>query len=108
MCIRDSFSAGDVSILPSLMEATSIAGLEAMACGLPLIGTNVGGIPVIIKDGETGILVEPRSPEQLAEALNKLSEDREYAKQLGVRSLERARKDFSWDVIADITVNYIF
>ncbi len=102
------FSAGDVSILPSLMEATSIAGLEAMACGLPLIGTNVGGIPVIIKDGETGVLVEPRSPEQLAEALNKLCEDREYAKRLGERSLERVRKDFSWDVIADITVNHIF
>ncbi|GAA3968264.1 glycosyltransferase family 4 protein [Allohahella marinimesophila] len=98
------FSAGDVGILPSLMEATSIAGLEAMACGLPLIGTRVGGIPVIIDDRRSGILVEPRSPEALAEAISELYHDRDLAAAMGKTSLELARQKFSWDVIAAETV----
>ncbi|GAA3926545.1 glycosyltransferase family 4 protein [Litoribacillus peritrichatus] len=102
------FSAGDVSVLPSLMEATSIAGLEAMACGLPLIGTNVGGIPVIIQDGETGILVEPKSPEQLADALVSLCNNRPLVTRLGENSLNSAKHDFSWDVIAEKTIRLTF
>ena len=50
----DLYRAADLSVLPSLAEATSIAGLEAMACALPLVGTNVGGIPTIIEDKATG------------------------------------------------------
>ena len=98
------FSAGDVSILPSLMEATSIAGLEAMACGLPLIGTNVGGIPVIIDHDKTGLLVEPRSPEALSEALITLCDNRELTMQMGKASLERVTAEFSWDIIAEQTI----
>ncbi|WP_416397006.1 glycosyltransferase family 4 protein [Allohahella sp. A8] len=98
------FSAGNVGILPSLMEATSIAGLEAMACGLPLIGTRVGGIPVIIDDRRSGILVDPRSPEALASAITELYEDRALAAAMGKISLEIARQKFSWDVIATTTI----
>ena len=57
--IIDYYSASDLSILPSLMEATSISGLEAMAASLPLVGTRVGGIPVLIQDGINGYLCEP-------------------------------------------------
>ncbi len=98
------FSAGDVSVLPSLMEATSIAGLEAMACGLPLVGTNVGGIPVIIDDGKTGLLVEPASPSSLKEALLKLYNDRNLTQQMAKASIDKVQADFSWDEIARRTI----
>ena len=102
------FSAGDVSVLPSLMEATSIAGLEAMACEIPLIGTNVGGIPVIIEDYQSGILVEPKSPEELSNAMIKLCDDRALAKEMGAYSLDKVKKEFSWDVIAQKTLEIAF
>ncbi|MFE8072892.1 glycosyltransferase family 4 protein [Marinobacteraceae bacterium S3BR75-40.1] len=94
----------DVSVLPSLLEATSIAGLEAMACGLPLIGTNVGGIPAILRNGDNGLLVEPRSPQQLADALGTLISDPERCRQMGQRSRERAVEEFSWNSIAQKTL----
>ena len=96
----------NVSVLPSLMEATSIAGLEAMACGLPLIGTNVGGIPAILRHQDNGLLVEPRSPEQLANALNTLILDPSTCAQMGLRSRERATKEFSWETIATQTMTH--
>lgn len=64
------YAASDIVVLPSLKKATSISGLEAMACGKPLIGTNVGGIPQIIQDSITGMLIQPRDQDSLANAVN--------------------------------------
>ena len=63
--------------LPSHMEATSITGLESISCGLPLVGTRVGGIPEIIKDGKNGYLIDKASPEQLASAIDLCFENKE-------------------------------
>lgn len=101
----DLYRGCDVSVLPSLLEATSIAGLEAMACGLPLVGTNVGGIPAILRDGDNGCLVEPRSPEQLASAIDALAADRSRCAAMGRRSRERAETEFSWASIASLTLD---
>ncbi|MBB5322241.1 glycosyltransferase family 4 protein [Marinobacter oulmenensis] len=98
------YRASDVSVLPSLMEATSIAGLEAMACGLPLIGTNVGGIPAILRHHDNGLLVEPRSPEQLAEAITSLTDNPATCTQMGRRSRERTIEEFSWKAIGTQTI----
>ena len=70
--IVDYYSAADFSILPSLMEATSISGLEAMAAGLPLVGTEVGGIPELIQNGENGFLCRPADPRDLATKIDLL------------------------------------
>ncbi len=102
------FASGNVSVLPSLMEATSIAGLEGMACGLPLIGSRVGGIPVIVEDKVSGVLVDPGSPEQLSEALIRMLDDRETAQRMGLASLEKVKNEFSWDVIAAQTLKTAF
>lgn len=101
--IIDYYSAADLSILPSLMEATSISGLEAMAASLPLVGTRVGGIPVIIKDGENGYLCESENPEDLADKIDELLNS-DYIK-MGYKSKEMVDTYFDWIEIAKKTLN---
>ena len=99
------YAASDIAVLPSLKEATSIAGLEAMATGKPLVGTNIGGIPQIITDGETGILVPPRNPEELAYAIVSLLNDDGKRTRMGLKARNRAETEFSWQIIARKTQN---
>ena len=66
--------SGDLAIFPSLMEATSVAALEAMACGLPVVATAVGGLTEIV-DKEVGALVPPADPDALARAVATLVAD---------------------------------
>jgi len=96
--IIEFYSAADLSILPSLMEATSISGLEAMAASLPIVGTTVGGIPELVKDAITGYLCEPENPEDLAHKIDKLLES-DY-KKMGQNAYEIVKKDFDWNTIA--------
>jgi len=96
------YSAADISILPSLMEATSISGLEAMAASLPIVGTKVGGIPVLIQDGVNGYLCEPSDPKDLAEKIDLLLET-DY-KKLGDNSKILAIEKFDWSMIAQETI----
>jgi len=100
--IINYYSASDLSILPSLMEATSISGLEAMAASLPLVGTNVGGIPVLIQDGINGYLCEPENPKDLAEKIDKLL-DNDYVK-MGENSKIFVEDKFDWIQIAEQTL----
>ncbi len=98
------YHAADIALLPSLMEATSIAGLEAMACGLPMVGSAVGGIPALIKPGENGFLVPPSAPEALAAALNELALDPPLRKRMGAAAREVVLGNFTWTEIARRTV----
>ena len=97
----DVYRAADLLVLPSLMEATSIAGLEAMACGLPVIGTRVGGLPYIIKADDNGLLVAPENPEELAQAIRRLYHDRVLAAGMGRNSRKRVLELFAWEKIAE-------
>ncbi|MET0082767.1 MAG: glycosyltransferase family 4 protein [Sedimenticola sp.] len=96
----DIYNAADISVLPSFMEATSITGLESMACGLPLVGTEVGGIPVLIDEGTTGFLVPPGNPQRLGEQMHTLAQDASLRQSMGSRSREKAVTEFSWKNIA--------
>lgn len=101
--VREYYNAADFSILPSLMEATSISGLEAMASSLPLVGTRVGGIPVLIQNGVNGFLCEPENPKDLANTIEQLlSSD---FKQMGMRSREIVESSFDWNIIAMQTLD---
>lgn len=92
------YSAADFSVLPSLMEATSISGLEAMSASLPLVGTRVGGIPELIEDGLNGFLCEPGNDKDLACKIDQLlAVD---LKVFGRRSRESVEQKFSWHQIA--------
>jgi len=81
--IPEILSLTDIFVLPSLREGLPLTILEAMACGKPVIATNVGGIPEVVKDGVSGILISPKDPESLHSAMNELLGDREKMKKMG-------------------------
>lgn len=94
--------ACDVVVLPSLMEATSISGLEAMAAGKALVGTRVGGIPALIEDGVTGCLVEAADAHSLAVGLLRVLCG-DQAQTMGELARQRVLERFSWSAIAKLT-----
>jgi len=101
------YHAADIAVLPSYMEATSVTGLEAMACGLPLVGTRVGGIPDLIDEGKNGYLVEPRQPRDLAARMLALKQSVEDTRAMGAVSRRKVEEHFSWDSIARLTLDAI-
>jgi len=91
----------DIFVLPSLYESFGIVLLEAMAQGKPVIASNVNGIPEVVTDGETGILVPPANPGALSEAIIKLTRDKELAKKMGQAGYERVKKLFRREQMVD-------
>jgi starch synthase len=85
---------------PSVYEPLGIVNLEAMACGTAVVGSRVGGIPEVVADGETGLLVPPEDPVALADGLNALLRDPDRARAMGQAGRERAVTEFGWDAIA--------
>ena len=98
------YSDAEVFVSPSVYEPFGIMNLEAMACSLPVVSTKVGGIKDVVLDGETGILVSPGSPVEVAEAVNKLLGDPLLAKRMGERGRKRVEKEFSWETVAEKTL----
>jgi glycosyltransferase involved in cell wall biosynthesis len=98
------YRAADISVLPSLQEATSVSGLEAMATGLPLVGTQVGGIPTIIDDEATGLLVPPRAPVAMAGALDRLILDADLRRRMGAAARAKVEREFAWHAIVQTTI----
>jgi glycosyltransferase involved in cell wall biosynthesis len=94
-------AAGDVFVQPSLSEGLPLAVLEAMAAGLPVVATRVGGVSEAVRDGETGYLVPPADPPSLADALAKVLAADDRGAALGARGRARAEKEFSVDVMAE-------
>ena len=85
---------------PSLYEPLGIVNLEAMACGTAVVGSRVGGIPEVVADGSTGLLVPPDDPEALADALNTLVRDTALADAMGKAGRQRCVAEFGWRAVA--------
>jgi glycosyltransferase involved in cell wall biosynthesis len=85
-----------VFVLPSRSEGFGICILEAMASGIPVVATGVGGIPEQILDGETGILISPYQPEQIAKAVISLLQNPQMAREMGKRAKARAEARFNY------------
>jgi alpha-maltose-1-phosphate synthase len=85
---------------PSVYEPLGIVNLEAMACGAAVVASRVGGIPEVVADGETGLLVPPDDPGALAAALNELVDDPGRAAAMGRAGRDRAVAEFGWATIA--------
>lgn len=103
--LQAAFAASDVLVLPSIVDARGdteglgVVLLEAMSCGVPVMGSNIGGITDIIEDEESGLLVPPADPDQLARALERLARDSGLAARLGAAGERRVRAAFGWPEI---------
>ncbi len=93
--VYDLLAALDVFVLPSLTEGIPMALLEAMALGRPAVASAVGGVPEVISDRATGLLIEPRSPRALADACLELTREREFAATLGAAGRRTVEAQFS-------------
>jgi len=91
--IRPLFREAWVFVLPSLYEGSPNVILEAMAAGLPVIATRVDGVPELVQQGKTGIMVEPRNSPALADAITDILTDEHKARLMGLRSREMALMD---------------
>ncbi|KXU18419.1 glycogen synthase [Corynebacterium simulans] len=109
--IQEVYSGADVFVCPSIYEPLGIVNLEAMACGTAVVASDVGGIPEVVVDGETGILVHYDGnavadfEANLAAAVNQVVADKERATAFGQAGRTRAVEKFSWATIASQTVD---
>lgn len=94
------YAAMDIFVLPSLNEGLPMTVLEAMASARPVIATRVGAVPSVVRDGETGLLVEPRDAAGLAKAISRLLADPDLRRRLGVRAREWVRQNYTSDAMA--------
>lgn len=99
--IRSLYAAADIFVLPSLAEGDPLVTLEAMASGLPVIATRVGGIPNQIRDNWNGFIVDPGNEEQLAERIAYLLDNPEERKRMALNSRRRAEEEFDWNKISE-------
>lgn len=99
------YNMADIYVLPSYAEGMSNTILEAMATGLPVVATNVGGNPENITPKKNGYLVRVGDHINLAKHLYKLISDEKLRKKMGKKSLETIRKDYSWKQITDKYIN---
>ena len=91
--------SSSVVVVPSRMESLPTTVKEAFYLNVPVIGTNVGGIPELIKNNETGILIPSENPSKLAQAVNELLSDKEKSKKLSANGNTFVKNNMTWDVI---------
>lgn len=101
--LKKLYNACNVLVIPSLFEGFSITALEAMAAGKPIVASNIGGIPEIIKDGVHGKLVDPRKTEDLAEALMLFIDNPKLAEEIGEKNKKYVAENFKWEKTAKLT-----
>ena len=89
----------DLYVCSSLSEGLSLSILEAMAVGKPILATDVGGNPELISEGESGLLVHPGKPEELADRLLTLAKDRALAEKYGSNARVKAYEQFSLETM---------
>jgi len=94
------YSAAEVVVVPSHYESFGLVALEAMACGTPVIASEVGGLAFLVQDGETGFHVEDQNAPALAGKLSLLLDDPLLRQRLGRQAVAHAQ-DFAWPLIAD-------
>jgi D-inositol-3-phosphate glycosyltransferase len=94
------YSAADVCVMPSYSESFGLVGLEAQACGTPVVGSDVSGLRSVVRDGVSGYLIADHDPASYAERIGRLLDDPELAQQMGRHGLLLAQR-FSWKRTAD-------
>jgi glycosyltransferase involved in cell wall biosynthesis len=91
--------SSQVVVVPSRMESLPTIVKEAFYLNVPVVATNVGGIPELISDNDTGLLVPPENPEKIADAVNDLLSNPEKAEKLAINGNNFVKKNMTWDVV---------
>ncbi|MBL4675085.1 MAG: glycosyltransferase family 1 protein [Mucilaginibacter sp.] len=99
--LRYYYAAADIFVTTPWYEPFGITPLEAMACGTPVIGSDVGGIKYSVKDGETGVLVDPHHPAELANAITDLLGDPSLLTEMSENAVDRVNRYFTWAKVAE-------
>ena len=95
------YREAEMFVLPSLFEPFGMTALEAMACGIPVVASRLGGIRTVISSEENGLLVDPSNPAEFAEAMIRLLRDERLAERLGEAGRDAIVKEYSWEAIAE-------
>jgi D-inositol-3-phosphate glycosyltransferase len=98
------YSAADICVVPSYHESFGLVALEALACGTPVVASRVGGLTTIIKDGETGYLVDELTPEAFAQRLELLLNDEKIKQRMGDAAHSSVMK-YEWSMVARQVLN---
>ena len=98
------YSAADICVVPSYHESFGLVAVEALACGIPVVASRVGGLATIIKDGETGYLVDKLSPEAFAQRLELLLGDEKLQRRMGDAARPSVMK-YEWSMVARQVLN---
>jgi starch synthase len=101
--LRKILSHALVFVCPSVYEPFGLVNLEAMACATAVVATAVGGVPEVVADGATGMLVEVSQPAEMAAAVNRLLADAELARSMGAAGRRRVEERFTWEAVAERT-----
>lgn len=104
--IHDIYEAADIAVLPSLFEGLPICLIEAMSMELPVVATNISGIPELVVDGTTGLLVPPRDPDALSAAIIEMGISPEKRKQMGQAGRQRVNEMFTIERMIEELLNY--
>jgi glycosyltransferase involved in cell wall biosynthesis len=98
--IVKSYHEMDIIVIPSIIESFGVVALEASACGIPVIASNIQGLRETVNDSETGFLIPPRDPDSVAEKLDILIKSHKLRKEMGKRGRKFVEDHYSWDNIA--------
>ncbi|MGD2066568.1 MAG: glycosyltransferase family 4 protein [Candidatus Bathyarchaeota archaeon] len=99
------YQKATIFVSPSFSEPFGIVNLEAMSCGTPVISTKVGGIPEVVKDGETGILVQSGNAKQLADAIQYILDNNKISRAFGNAGRKRVVQNYSQEKVANTIYN---
>jgi glycosyltransferase involved in cell wall biosynthesis len=94
------YAAADVCVVPSHYEPFGLVAIEAMACGTPVVASNVGGLKFTVVPDETGLLVPPKDITAWADAIDRILDNELWARKLRIQASERVRQKFSWTGVA--------
>ncbi|MGB8701787.1 MAG: glycosyltransferase [Thermosynechococcaceae cyanobacterium] len=94
------YTAADVCVIPSHYEPFGLVAIEAMACGTPVVASNVGGLKFTVIHEETGLLVQPLNPSGFAQAIKRILSNNLWSYQVGIQATQRVIDQFSWTGVA--------
>lgn len=96
------YRAADICLVPTIaQDALSITSVEAMASGVPVVASRIGGVPYTVGDGLTGLLFEPGNPVDLARQIARLLDDPELRRVMGRAGRQRFEEEFTWETVIE-------